>query len=138
MNQLFPERHLTPDQMSNLWQGILIGVLGYTNPSGVPLDTAGYNVRISWPTGGAPSWKIDEDVCFIQAVSADDEYDRLREDEVIDNVASITAIAINFAGANYHVNDVCNVPGGFKGQVQVLAVAPNGAVTALAIWNYGY
>lgn len=33
-------------------------------------------VRIAWPTGGAPSWKIDEDVAFLRVTPIDDRVAR--------------------------------------------------------------
>jgi len=38
-----------------------------------------YNVRLAWPTEGAPAWKINEDICFLQCIELDDEYNRQRE-----------------------------------------------------------
>lgn len=35
-------------------------------------------VRKSWPTKGAPAWKIDEDVCFFQVTEQDDMINRQR------------------------------------------------------------
>lgn len=35
-------------------------------------------VRISWPTDGAPSWGIDEDICFISITQRDDLINRQR------------------------------------------------------------
>lgn len=33
-------------------------------------------VRIAWPISGAPTWSIDEDVCFIRVTPIDDNYAR--------------------------------------------------------------
>lgn len=35
-------------------------------------------VRTSWPTSGAPGWKIDEDICFISITQRDDLINRQR------------------------------------------------------------
>lgn len=36
-------------------------------------------VRISWPTDGAPAWKIDENITFIRVGERDDSYGALRD-----------------------------------------------------------
>jgi hypothetical protein len=44
---------------------------------GLPDDlTTKKRVRISWPAGGAPAWKINEDVAFIRVYEIDDPYNR--------------------------------------------------------------
>ena|ERR1035438_5034044 len=84
------EQHLTPAQISAAVQGMVVSILGYLDSDGNPLPNSGYNVRQSWPTGGAPSWAITDDVCFIQAVEFDDEYDRLREVQELINTPPVT------------------------------------------------
>lgn len=81
----FPEQHLTPDQISSQVQGMIVSILGYIDANGVALSTSGYNVRIGWPTAGAPAWAITDDVCFVQAIETDDDYDRLREVQELTN-----------------------------------------------------
>jgi len=51
------------------------------------------NVRLSWPTYGAPGWKIDEDIVFVKVLTVPDAYSQQREDvyyrdslELIDSV----------------------------------------------------
>jgi len=38
-------------------------------------------VRVSWPTGGAPAWKITEDIVFLRVNNADAPITRQRETE---------------------------------------------------------
>ncbi|WP_061342955.1 phage neck terminator protein [Clostridium botulinum] len=46
-------------------------------------------VRIAWPTGGAPGWKIQDDICFLRITPIDDAmtrelnicYDPVKNDE---------------------------------------------------------
>ena len=46
-------------------------------------------VRIAWPTGGAPGWKINDDICFLRITPIDDVmtrqlnicYDPVKNDE---------------------------------------------------------
>src|ERR1700690_311920 len=90
------EQHLATDQMDSVIRGMLFTVLGYVDNEGNPLPTAGNNIRNSWPTGGAPAWKIDEDVCFVQSVEADNQYDRLREVVSSDNTPTTTIIQDTF------------------------------------------
>lgn len=40
-------------------------------------------VRIVWPTDGAPSWTITEDVCFIQMTPVDDNYGHYVQTELV-------------------------------------------------------
>ena len=42
-----------------------------------------YFVRVSWPTTGAPAWKITEDVAFLRVIESDDKYNRQREDKFV-------------------------------------------------------
>ncbi len=39
-------------------------------------STTKKRIRMSWPTDGAPSWKINEDVAFIRVYEIDDLYNR--------------------------------------------------------------
>ena len=60
----------------------------------VSLPSSAYAVRVSWPTTGAPAWKITEDVTFIRIIEADDKYNRQRENKFIgldtDNGTNLT------------------------------------------------
>jgi hypothetical protein len=53
---------LTHQAFEQTLQAVITSILGVaTNP-----DSA---VRIAWPTGGAPSWGITDDVVFLRATS---------------------------------------------------------------------
>lgn len=67
--------YLTMKQLEALfWQSTLL-MLGLDPKN---KDNAG-KVRLSWPTQGAPAWKVDEDVVFLRITEADDEYNRQRD-----------------------------------------------------------
>ncbi len=69
------QQFLNKGQVEVLIQGICIGILGLQ-----PTSTDGfYKVRVSWQPTGAPDWKQNEDILFIRAEWADDQYDRIRE-----------------------------------------------------------
>lgn len=64
---------LSPAQVSVLFQDLVLLMLGVT-PSG-PSDEAAYSqVRIDWPTGGQPDWKLTDDIAFIRAIEVEDDY----------------------------------------------------------------
>ena len=67
--------YLTIAQLNTLFQTLVMTMIGL-DPA---VSTSAYAVRISWPTGGAPSWKNTEDICFLRIVEKDDEYNRQRE-----------------------------------------------------------
>lgn len=58
---------LTQTQLENIFQSLTSTILNTTDPSAV---------RISWPTDGAPSWKITDNVCFLKITPNDDPYTR--------------------------------------------------------------
>lgn len=50
-------------------------------------------VRTTWPTSGAPAWKIEEDVCFLSITQRDDLINRqrnIRYEEVGEHLKRIT------------------------------------------------
>ena len=85
-------------QLNILFQNLIIDMLGFekTGSPAAYSEAAFKAVRISWPTTGAPSWKITDDVCFIKVAEQDDNYNRLRESKYenitgdINNIASET------------------------------------------------
>lgn len=52
---------LTFNQAEDFFQGFTLELLGIA-PNGPNIDK---RVRIGWPTKGAPSWKINEDIAFL-------------------------------------------------------------------------
>lgn len=74
----------TLTQLNELFQCLVIDMLGY-EATGSPADysEAAYtDVRLSWPTEGAPSWEVDEDVVFLRVFEGDDFINRQRETKV--------------------------------------------------------
>ena len=61
--------------IEDIFQALTVTILG-----------AGSDVRISWPTEGAPRFKITDDVAFIRIVELDNQYNRLREIKDIPNM----------------------------------------------------
>ena len=88
----------TLQQLNILFQNLIINILGFekTGSPAAYSETAFKAVRISWPTTGAPSWKITDDVSFIKVAEQDDNYNRLRESKYenitgdTENIASET------------------------------------------------
>lgn len=73
--QVFTSTALTFPQINVLMQALTTQMLGIdqTNPR--------FNdfVRLDWPTGGQPAWKITDDACFLRNVVSDDQYNRIRD-----------------------------------------------------------
>lgn len=66
---------LTTKQLEDFFQSLTMIILGI--PSVDPGTQKPINqdrVRIDWPTGGAPAWKISEDIVFLQVTTAGDPY----------------------------------------------------------------
>lgn len=64
---------LTLTQLEDLFVDLTVQALGIdtkTNPKAV---------RVSWPTGGAPAWKVHEEVVFLRVYEVDNQYNRQRE-----------------------------------------------------------
>jgi hypothetical protein len=56
------------NQLENFFQKLITSMLGID-----PTSLAGQNtVRKSWPTAGAPAWKITDDVVFLKVTNFDD------------------------------------------------------------------
>jgi hypothetical protein len=88
---------LTTEQLENLFWRVTMMMLGfnpdeYSDPVIPPAFTP---VRISWPTEGAPAWKIDQDVAFLRVGEEDDEINIIRDTILAakddDNANEITA-----------------------------------------------
>ncbi|TWH46335.1 hypothetical protein [Sporomusa sp. KB1] len=72
---------LTTEQLEDLFWKVTMLMLGfnpdeYNDPDNPPTFMP---VRISWPTEGAPAWKIHEDVAFLRIDEEDDEINILRD-----------------------------------------------------------
>jgi hypothetical protein len=70
---------LTPVAMQNTMQQLTILWLGIS-----PTDpTANYQVRIGWQTQGQPTADKTKDVCYLEALEVDDDYNRQRDLETV-------------------------------------------------------
>lgn len=73
-------------ELNIIFQLMVIEMLGFV-ATGSPADysEAAYTaVRVSWPTGGAPAWKVSDDVAFIRVTEDDDLINRQRDVEITD------------------------------------------------------
>lgn len=60
--------------LEDFFQPIIVGMIGASPEA---------DVRIEWPTDGAPGWEIDTDVAFIQLTEQDDPYNKQRNMEIV-------------------------------------------------------
>ena len=74
----------TISELNILFQCMILDILGHTKTGSPPdYDPSVFQyVRISWPTLGAPAWKISEDIVFLQITEEDEQINRQREVEV--------------------------------------------------------
>lgn len=66
---------LTLRQLEDAFRNLTCAMLGLDPSAPVNAD----KVRIAWPIGGAPAWKIDDDVVFLQITPANDPYIQQRD-----------------------------------------------------------
>jgi hypothetical protein len=62
---------------------------GSSNVSIIDPDAYG-KVRVDWQTQGQPGWDVTDDIAFLHATEKDDEYNRIREQELTVNDAPFT------------------------------------------------
>lgn len=70
-------------ELEILFQDLVLNALGYSktgSPSAYSDIEYSY-VRVSWPTYGAPAWKVTEDVTFLRVAEDADPYNVQREDK---------------------------------------------------------
>lgn len=67
---------LTIAQINALMVPLTLSALGFASTA---VDPNSGQVRIKWPTLGAPFPKVTEDVCFLACVPKDDPYNRIRD-----------------------------------------------------------
>jgi hypothetical protein len=92
--------------METFVQAVACNALGYQL---TPQD--GFRkVRVSWPQGGQPDWKIDENVAFLRITWADDVYDRLRETKDFLNDDQLTITRATYYTRVWHVEYVIYGP----------------------------
>jgi len=63
---------LTIQQIENLFQSLTTSMLGYATTDSHNNLINQDKVRVAWPTGGAPGWKIDDDIAFIKVTPSND------------------------------------------------------------------
>jgi hypothetical protein len=86
------DTYLTLPQLRAFFQRLTLTLLGMGGmleaweeyqadppPDGEPPANPFYFVRTSWPTGGAPAWKIAENVAFLRILESDSQYNRQRD-----------------------------------------------------------
>lgn len=76
------EVYQTISELEELFQRMIIDMLGLALGSPADYDAASYYVRIAWPAEGAPAWERTEDVCFIKVTEEDDPVNRQREERL--------------------------------------------------------
>jgi hypothetical protein len=116
----------TLNELNILFQEMILEMLGYTktgSPAAFTNDDY-YHVRVDWPTGGAPSWKVTEDIVFIQVIEDDDPVNREREvkETEVDDVTlneetsytRVVALHMIFYGPNSFANAQIVRDGVFK------------------------
>ena len=72
---------LTLKQLEDIFRNLTCTLLGID-----PANPANNSkVRLAWPTGGAPGWKITEDVAFLRVVATNNSYSKQRDTEYTPN-----------------------------------------------------
>lgn len=64
---------LTIAQINTIMQPLVMSMLGLT------ADPASAAVRIAWPAQGAPFQQATDDVCYLECVPVDDQYNKIRD-----------------------------------------------------------
>jgi hypothetical protein len=70
---------LTRKQAEVLFQGQTLLILGKLPDPTNPSDPAYSYVRVEWSTKGQPGWEVEQDVVFLQCITVDDPYNKVRE-----------------------------------------------------------
>lgn len=71
-------------QLEDIFRNLTCTLLGLN-----PIDPINSDrVRIAWPTGGSPGWKITDDVTFLRVRSIGNEYAKQRDTEYTSNSES--------------------------------------------------
>lgn len=78
----------TLSDLNILFQTLTMQMFGLSMVVGPALDASAYKVRLAWPKGGAPAWKVDDDVAFLRCMEVDDPYNRQRE--VVNSAIDVT------------------------------------------------
>jgi len=90
-----PDIILTLKQIEDIFQALTSSITGLGGEK---------DVRLSWPTYGAPGWKIDEDVVFVKALTVPDEYSQQREEVYYrDSIESVESIHVESLYTRVHL-----------------------------------
>jgi hypothetical protein len=90
---------LTLKQIEDLFQSLTCTLLGL-NPAA---PSSQDKVRIAWPTGGAPAWKINQDIAFLRINLVPDPYTQQRETSYQQDTAGV---AVNVVASYTRVHSV--------------------------------
>lgn len=99
---------LTLRQIEDFYQDLTTRLLGLN--SALPVSQK--RVRVSWPTGGAPGWKIDEDVTFLSVMHEPDPI--AQQMDVTYRPGPIEADRIVTYTRVYRVGWICYGPNSFE------------------------
>jgi len=72
---------LTLKQLEDIFRNLTCTTLGLNPTSPINND----KVRLAWPTGGAPGWKITEDVTFLRVMATNNSYSKQRDTDYTPN-----------------------------------------------------
>lgn len=103
---------LTLRQIEDIFQTVTMQILGLpeSDADGHPINQD--KVRIAWPTGGAPAWKINDDVVFLRIVPVDDPFARQRDVGYSDQDSFNTKKSVNYSRV-HQVQWTCYGPNSF-------------------------
>lgn len=90
---------LTLKQIEDLFQSLTCTLLGL-NPAA---PSSQDKVRIAWPVGGAPAWKINQDIAFLRITPVPDPYTQQRETNYQQDTAGV---AVNVVASYTRVHSV--------------------------------
>jgi hypothetical protein len=101
--------NMTVRQIEDFFVGLTYQILGI-DPSTLQPNKS--PVRVDWPTGGAPGWKIDEDVTFIM-VNYDDDAITRQVDVIYQSNDESNAFRSASSTRVLRINWICYGPNSF-------------------------
>jgi hypothetical protein len=81
---------LTQDQIDVLLQQMTLDMLG------LPVTPSSSDVRLEWPSEGAPFQNRTDNVCYLSCVVVDQEYDKIRELALLEGDATHLTELFNY------------------------------------------
>ena len=78
--QTLTSHAMSPLQLNMTLQTLTCQMLGL-DPANDP--TCYSKVRLEWPSGGQPGWKISEDICFLRVTEEEDAYSHIRDRKLV-------------------------------------------------------